>query len=333
VGLSIAALAAGSSLAGADVFEIEQPSLSAKLTKTQLAALLLPAPALFSGLPAVTVVNDTDLLEIEQGGVVSKLTKTQFLALFNPGAFTLNQTIIKQNGDVISYNGSSYVTGPTPRWRVIPQDAYSELSATTFNTITFAGGGPTGGVCLKATDHFSVGMPVRTVLAATQYVPANTYYGICTAVTDTLLTISGSSIKDITPAAITSLSVGSADMVRHVQLAFSTTAYNTVEGGAVGKGCVFRWKGSTGYCVCASAAHMGVGTGTLVRVYINNLTLPFQITPNVGTASTYGTWADTGAMSVPSSCLITNNQLLSVLTLSIGAANDYLIICMTFVVP
>jgi len=328
VGLSIAALAAASSIAGADVFEIEQPSLSVKLTKTQLAALLLPAPALFSGLPAVSMINDADLFVVEQAGVIKKMTKAVLLSLIGFPFLTVDQTILKQNGDVIYYNGANYVTGPTPQWRVIHTNAYTEAAVASTSTITFAGGGPTSSIYLKATDYFSVGTPVRAVIRGN-----GTIYGICSAVTDTLLTIAGASMQVAEP--ILSLSVGTKDMVKHFTLMHPATTYNLFSSTDITKQVRLYWKGASGHLCAFSASHMNTSATTVVIPYISSIAVGSTgITLAAGTATTHGAFVDnTAGTLIYDQCNITNGEMLTVRPTTVGGAADFLVMCLTFVVP
>ena len=329
MGLSITALAAASSIAEDDVFEIEQPGVSKKLTKTQLAALLKPTPTLFAGLPAASSVGDTDLFVTEQAGVIKKLTRVQLIAQLNLGFITVDQTILKQNGDVVYHDGSNYVTGPTPRWRVVHQNAYTEAAgAHTSSTITFAGGGPTGNIYLKGGDYFSVGSPVRTVIAGLSY------YGICTAVTDTLLTIAGAALP--TATAITSLSVGTSDMIKHVSMRFAGTSYNASTTLVLMRNCQYYWRGATGYLVEYACSHMNTSAGTIVQLQVSGgaVVSSVGVTPGAGTATTYGAWVSSRANPLTYTAgEVTDNSTIYATTPTIVGLADYLIICMTFVVP
>lgn len=329
MGLPIAALAAASSMDSTDLFEMEQPGISVKLTKQQLAELLFPEPALFSGLAAIDTVNDADLFALEQSGVIKKLSKSQLITLLALGYLTVDQTILKQNGDIVSYDGSNHVTGQTPRWRVVPQAAYTEAAPASSSTITFAGGGPTDGVYLKAGQYFSVGSPVRVVQGSL------TYYGICTAVTDTLLTISGAAITTFNN--IVSLSVGSKDMVKHVQMRSATTNYPATYPAFVTKGCTHLWKGPTGYLCSYSCAHMNTSATTQILLRFggrNTVTYPAHVIPAAGTATTYGAFVDLSPGNIQQSlCYVSDGEKIIVITSPLGGSADYLIVCMTFVVP
>jgi len=329
VGLSIAALAAATSLSDTDVFEIEQPGLSVKLTRAQLAALLLPAPALHSGLTAADTLADADLFVVEQSGVIMKLTKLELVTLLDLDFITVDQSITRQQGDIISYDGANYVTGETPLWQVVHQDAYTEAAVASSSTITFAGGGPTDGIKLKGGEYFAVGSPVRVVMAA------RTIYGICTAVTDTLLTISGASLTLAT--AIISLSVGSRSMLRHVQLKFSAVTYNTATGTDLAKNCRTTWKGPTGHLVACSASHMNTSATTIININLQNG--GFSLTPGLtvaaGTATTHGAFVDaaSGTFNISDFVKAVDGMNVMVRATTLGGSADFLIVCLTFVVP
>ena len=335
MGLSITALAAATTLGDTDLFEIEQPGVSKKLTKSQLATLLSPSPALFSGLSATTSVDDADLFVVEQAGVIMKLTRSQLVTLVTEGILTVDATILPQSGDVVYYDGANYFPGAPPRWRVVHQDAYTESAPASTSTITFAGGGPTGGINLKAGDYFAVGDPVRVV----QLGPVD-YYGICTAVSDTLLTINGATLK--TWQNIVRLDVGTRDMVKHVQLCANSTSYPVKYPNRIVSGCQHLWQGATGYLTACSGAHMNTVSTNIVAVRHSNSS-PEQIihsgpaigvTPGAGTATTYGAFYDVplGAVQQLNSA-ITHNSLIRLDSTLAGGSSDYLIMCLTYVVP
>lgn len=329
MGVTISGMPAATTLDDVDLFEVEQAGVSKKLTKLQLATLLNPNPKLFSTFTAVSALNDPDLFAVEQAGVIMKLTKLQLLTLLGLGGITVDQTILKQNGDVVYYDGTNYVTGPTPRWRVIHQDAYTEAAVASSSTITFAGGGPTGQIYLKGGDYFSVGSPVRVVISAT------TYYGICTAVTDTLLTISGAILP--TATAITSLSVGSQDMVKRVSMSFVAATYNASTTLVLTKGCQHRWHGATGYLCSYSVAHMNTSATTEVTLQMNGGSdvVATGVIPAAGaSAILYGAFTESAAGTlIAANLAIAHNQTITAKTPTAGGSADYLVINMTFVVP
>ena len=283
-------------------------------------------------LTAATTINDDDVFEIEQSGVSKKLTALQMENLLPPaGILYLDLTTLPQEGDVVSYNGADWVPGATPRWRVVHGDAYTISPGAGFGkTITFVGGGPTGGIKLKGGDYFSVGSPVRTVI------DGDTYYGICTAVTDTLLTIEGPTL--LTDTAITSLSVGSKDMVKHVDMRFAGTTYNSSTTLVLTKGCQHRWNGATGHLVVYSCSHMNTSGSVVVQLQMNggSNVSGVGVFPNVGTATTHGAFTDSGSGAsalLRANVAISDGQLITAKTTTITGLADYLVICMTFVVP
>lgn len=286
-----------------------------------------------SGMTAGTVLNEADVFEIEQAGVSKKITKTQLRALlFSDPAFAV-PVALPQNGDAVSYDGTDFVTGAVPRWRVVHTDAYTEGAVASSSTITFAGGGPTSGIKLKGGDYFAVGSPVRVVIGATSY------YGICTAVTDLLLTISGASLPIST--AIVSLSVGTPGMVRHVQMAVPATTYNASTTLVLPKGCVHRWRGSTGHLVAYSCSHMNTSGTTVVSLQMNNgggaapdVSVAGVIPAAGASATVHGVFVDSavGTLNV-ANVTIADRQTITAKTPTIGGTADFLIICMTFVVP
>lgn len=282
-----------------------------------------------SGLPAATVLNDDDVFEIEQSGVSKKVTKLQMETLLFGTAVTLDETTLPQSGDVISYNGTDWVPGATPRWRVVPVEAYTEAAVASSSTITFAGGGPTSGINLKGGDYFSVGSPVRVVISGTSY------YGICTAVTDTLLTISGAILP--TATAIESLSVGSVDMVKRVSMIFAGTGYNASTTLVLTKGCQHRWHGASGVLCAYAVAHMNTSSTTQVTLQMNGGSdvVATGVIPAAGASSTvYGAFTESASGTlIAANLAIAHNQTITAKTPVAGGSADYLIIDMTFVVP
>ena len=282
-----------------------------------------------SALPPVTIINDDDVFEIVQSGASKCITSLEMEERFLHEQLAVDVTTLPQNGDVVSFDGTDYVPGAAPRWRVVPVEAYTEAAPTTYSTITFAGGGPTDGINLKASDYFSVGLPVRVGGAGTL-----TYYGICTAVTTTLLTISGAALPTWT--SITSLSVGTPDMVRHVRMCSAGTGYPAVYPLQVTKGCTHVWRGATGYLCAYSVAHMNTSSTTEVQLRLKSsggsVSNP-GVKPAAGTASTYGAFVDSALGSLQQSLVeILDGGIIRVVTI-VGGSADYLILCMTFVVP
>lgn len=280
-----------------------------------------------SGLTAATDLAEAAVFEVEQSGVSKKLTKTQLRKLlYSDPAYSV---VLPQKGDSLTYNGTDWVAGERGGWRTIHQDAYTESSPASSSTITFAGGAAANGINLRGTDYFVVGSPVRVEIGASTY-----YYGICTAVTDTLLTISGMALPLST---IISLAVGTREMVRHVDLAYPTTTYNTL-GAAVplAFGCVHHWRGKKGYLVAAAASHTGTSSTTVINFKMNAGTnvLTTGITVGAGGASTRGTavYATAGDITAANAA-IEDGQTITVVVPTAGGTANYLIANLTFIVP
>ncbi len=287
-----------------------------------------------SGLVAGTVLNETDVFEIEQAGVSKQITKAQLRKLmFSDPAFAV-PVALPQNGDVVSYSGTDFIAGVVPRWRVINIAAYTEAAVASSSTITFAGGTlgvAVNGIYTCGTDYFAVGSPVRTVISGT------TYYGICTAVSTTTLTISGAILP--TATAITSLSVGTPDMVKHVDIGFAGVSYNSSLTLVLTNGCQHRWHGATGYLCSYAVAHMDTSSTTQVTLQMNGGSdvVATGVIPAAGASSTvYGAFTSSAAgVLIATNLAIAHNQTITAKTPVLGGAGlaDYLIINMTFVVP
>lgn len=281
-----------------------------------------------SGLVAATVINEADVFEIEQSGVSKKLTKTQLRSLmFSDPAF-VTPAQLPLEGTVVSYNGTDFISGGIPRWRVIHQDAYTEAAVASSSTITFAGGAITNGIKLSA-DVFEVGAPVRVLIAGTYY------YGICTAVTDTLLTMSGGILP--TATAITSLSVGRPEFVKHVRMTYPDTGYNGSTTLVLAKGCIHRWRGRTGYLVAYSCSHMNTSNSTVVQLQMNGGSdvSTAGVIPAAGASATvHGAFTDSALGDlIAANLTIADKQTITAKTPTAGGSADYLIIDMTFVIP
>ena len=280
-----------------------------------------------SGMVAASALNEADIFEIEQSGVSKKLTKTQLRSLlFSDPAFSV---VTPQNGDSLTYNGTDWVAGSPGRWRVVNQAAYTESSPASSSTITFAGGAASGGVNLRGGDYFAVGSPVRVEIGSGVY-----YYGICTAVTDTLLTISGA----ILPlSAILSLAVGTRDMVKTVEMIFPATTYNTLGAAvALNKGCTHRWRGATGYLAAYSCSHMNTSSTTVVNLKMNGGTnvSTAGVIPAAGTSTTHGAFVDSALGDlIAANVAIADKQTITAVVPTAGGTADFLIICMIFIVP
>lgn len=280
-----------------------------------------------SGLVAASTIAESDVFEIEQSGISKKVTKAQLRALlFSDPAFSVE---LPQLGDSLTYNGSDFVSGQRGGWRIVNQAAYTESSPASTSTITFAGGGPTSGIRLKGGDYFSVGSPVRVEIGAGIY-----YYGICTAVTDTLLTMSGM----IMPlSAIISLAVGTQEMVKHVELRYPAITYNTLGAAvALNNGCIHRWRGKTGYLVAFSCAHQGTSATTVVNLKMNAGTnvSTAGVTVAAGGASTMGAFTDSALGDlIATNVIINDKETITIVVPTAGGTANYLVCCMTFIVP
>lgn len=277
-----------------------------------------------SELVSVSTVNDTDVMEIEQSGVSKKITALQIRNALN----VILPTEVPLDGDVISYNGTQFTTSATPRWRVVPQVAYTPTPSTT-SRFTFSGAVPSGGIKYKANEYFSVGDPVRAVIGGT------TYYGYCLSVTDTLLVISGA----ILPlSAATSLAVGSRDMIKHVSMSFAGTGYNASSTLILTKGCQHMWSGPTGYLCGFSCAHMNTSATTVVNLQVNggasNMTTSGVTVAAGASSAEYGPYVTLAeGQVVQAQAAISDGQRLTAKTPTVGAAADFLIIDAIFVVP
>lgn len=281
-----------------------------------------------SGLVAATNIAEADVFEIEQSGISKQITKTQLRSLlFSDPAFSV---AFPQKGDSLTFNGTDWVPGARGGWRTIDQAAYTESSPASTSTITFAGGVPVNGINLRGGDYFSVGSPVRVEIGASTY-----FYGICTAVTDTLLTISGMILPS---AAIISLAVGTLEMVKHVEMRYVyTTDYTTLGASVnVNYGLTHRWRGKTGYLVAFSGAHQSTAATTVINLKINggsNVSTA-GLSPAAGSATVYGAFVDSALGDlISANCAISDKQTINVVVPTTGAAAYYLVVCMTFIVP
>jgi hypothetical protein len=285
-----------------------------------------------SGLVAATNIQEADVLEIEQDGISKKITKTQLrsLLLSDPDF----ATVLPQAGDSLTYNGTDWATGARGGWRTVPQAAYTFASPTSTSTITFDGSTTTDGINLKAGDYFSVGSPVRVEIGASTY-----FYGICTAVSDTLLTMSGM----ILPlSAITSLAVGTKEMVKHVDLRYAGTEASDVYTGfgattAIPRGMSHQWRGATGYLVAASAAHTNTSSTTVINFKMNagSNVLTSGLTPAAGgSATAQGAFVDSALGDIiAANAAIADKQTITTVCTTAGTTAESLVACLTFIVP
>lgn len=279
-----------------------------------------------SELPSILTLNDDDVFEIEQAGVSRKASKALIESVL--GVATITE--IPLEGDVLYYDGTSFRNGPVPRWREVPAVAYTATAPASTSTVTFNGGDPTPeGLNRKAGDYFSVGDPVRVEIGAGVF-----FYGMCDAVTDTLLTIAGA----ILPlSAILSISVGNPDMIRHVRMSFAATGYNTSTTLPLTKGCRHRWRGRAGYLVSYSCCHMNTSGTVNVQLQMNggsNVSTT-GVVPAAGASSTvYGNYTDSAnGTLIAANVVISNMQTITATTPVITGSADFLIIDMYFVVP
>jgi hypothetical protein len=280
-----------------------------------------------SAMPAVTEFRESDAFEIAQGGVSKKITKTQMRSLLcSDPAFSFP---IPQLGDSLVFNGSDWRPGPRGGWRVVNQAAYTESAPASTSTITFAGGAAANGIQLRGGDYFAVGLPVRVEIGAGIY-----YYGICTAVTDTLLTMSGAILPLST---IISLAVGTPEMVKHVEMRFPGNTYNTLGATTpLNNGCIHRWRGKTGYLAAYSCSHMNTSGTTVVNLKMNggsNVSTAGVI-PAAGTSTTHGAFVDSALGDlIAANVAIADKETITAVVTTAGGTANYLVICMTFIVP
>lgn len=280
-----------------------------------------------SDLTAASDVAEADMFELSQSLVSKKLTKQIFRRkLFSDPAYSFPSPI---NGDSLVFDGTDWIPGARGGWRVVPQAAYSSAAVGALNQINFIGGSDSGGVQMDASDYCSVGLPVRVVISGT------TYYGMCTSAGTTTLVIVGASLPLAT--AITSVSIGTQEMIKHIDLRYPTTTYNTF-GAAVNlpRGCNHRWRGKQGFLVAASCAHMNTSSTTVVNFKMNggSNVLTTGIIPAAGTATTQGNFTDvTAGDIINANCAISDGQNITVVVPTAGGTADHLIACLTFVVP
>lgn len=280
-----------------------------------------------SQLPNAATLAEADQFEIAQSGVSRSITKqTLRRQLFSDPAFG---TPLPIAGDSLVYNGTDWLPRAVSDWRTVPQSAYSAAAVASSSTITFFGGADVSGIQRGANDYFTVGLPVRVLISGTNY------YGICTGATDTTLTIAGAALP--TATAITSLSVGTVDMIKQIQLVYPATTYNTF-GAAVAlpRGCNHRWRGKPGHFVSASVSHMNTSATTVVNFKMNNgaNVLTTGVIPAAGTATTQGAYVETTAADViAANAIINDAQTITVVVPTAGGTADFLTACLTFVVP
>lgn len=277
---------------------------------------------------AASELNDGDLLEIEQIDAVSrKLTKAQLRKLlFTDPSFA---ALLPMVGDVASYTaGGDWVSGPQPRWRVIPPAAYVATSPAAGVSVAFPGGVTSSGIARKATDYFRVGDPVRVEIGAGVY-----YYGFAGDVIEFGLTFVGALLPT---QPILSLAVGTPDMLKCVDMIYPDTAYNTSTTLVLDKGCQHLWRGRPGYLAAYACSHMNTGSLITVNLQMNggaNVSLT-GVQPAAGTGTTRGEFVSSilGSL-VQANVKIQDEQVITAKTPVILGLGDYLIINMVFVVP
>lgn len=286
-----------------------------------------------SGLPAATTIAEADVFEIEQSSVSKKITKTQLRSLlYTDPALAITQPVV---GDSIVFNGTDWVAGPRAGWRTVPIEAYTETAPSGTDRITFAGGGPLNGIKLNGGDYFAVGSPVRVEIGTSTY-----FYGICTSISDVLMIMSGM-IMPLT--AISSLAVGTKEMLRYVDMSYGyaagTTAVYTGFGAtvAIPRGLTHCWRGASGYLVAAAAAHTNTSSTTVINFKMNAGTnvLTSGLTPAAGgSATTQGAFvsAATGQI-IAANAVIADSQAITVVCTTVGTTAESLQVCLVFVVP
>lgn len=271
---------------------------------------------------AATTIAEADVFEIEQAGISKKITKTQLRSLlFSDPAFSV---ALPQNGDVLSHNGTDFVAGAAPRWRVVPAAAYTTTAVANSSQITFAGLVPGSGINRKGGDYFSVGSAVRTVIGAT------TYYGMCTAISDTTLTITGAPLP--TATAITSLSVGTCDMIVLIPVYVGKDAYATSVADITA--ATLRWRGRTGYLVSFSAAHETTGQPKINVKCNGNLVSTNDSNNGIQLSATPGTFVDNAAVAISqANYAIADSQNVVIRVTAAVATQNNLSVSLVFVVP
>ena len=287
-----------------------------------------------SGLNAVETPAVTDVLEVEQSTGSAKATIQQIDDLVFSDTTDLDATILPIEGDIAAYDGSVLEPNAEPRWRVIPAAAYTAGVSSIVDdaqegtsTITFNGGEAADGVYLKASDYFSVGDAVKGVNSFT-------YYGVCIAVDDTSVTIQGMRFSTGT-GSLSSLSVGSKDMVKHIRMVANGTSYDSGVS-YVAKGCQHRWVGATGYIAQVAFAHMTVASNLPSLILHNsgggNVTGAEEI-PAGASGTVYGDWVSGGFPSATAGIVDDGDLLRAYVSVAGGTPSDYLICSIMLVVP
>lgn len=267
---------------------------------------------------ALSALTNSDLFEIEQSGVSKKISWSQTLSLMP----FQTDGLIPLGGDIVGLRSATRVSGSPPQWRIIPSVAYTATSPTA-TQITFNGGVPLAGVNRKATDYFAVGDVVRTTISGTNY------YAIVSAVTTTTLTLAGASLPLL--STITQLAIGRRSMVRRVRLSHHAATYNATVDKPVTKGCMMLWQGPPAFLVEYDFAHMNTAANTGIQIFVNEIAAAAMQLTAAGTASTYGNFVKSGALT--GNVAISHGQRITVYTPTLGGLADFLIVNLTLVVP
>lgn len=275
-----------------------------------------------SGLTGIASVKEADVFELEQDGISKKVTKTQLRSLLlSDPEFA---TALPQDGDVISYNGSDFISGASPRWRVVPTAAYTTSLVLSSSQISFSGAAPSSGINRKGGDYFEVGSPVKTVISGVAY------YGICTAISNTVLTIAGAPLP--TGTAITSLSVGKQDMIVQVPMFVGKSDYSASVGDLTA--ATMRWRGRTGYLVMFSGTHETTGRPKINIKCNGNLVSTNDSNNGIQLSATPGTFTDNSAVAISASnYAIADSQNVVIRITSAVASQNNLSMTLVFVVP
>ena len=286
-----------------------------------------------SGLNAVETPATSDVLEVEQSTGSAKATIQQIDDLAFNDTIDLDATILPIEGDLATYDGAAWEPNTEPRWRVIPSDAWSpsnftSSSADKTHTITFNGGEVTDNVYLKASDYCETGVAVKVVTTA------GTYYGVCIGVSDTELVLYTSWVQ----GTITSISVGTKDMVVCLTLTADGTGYDGGGVTYVAKGCQHVWRGSTGYVCRMAFAHMTTASNLpslMLCVGSNPVTLSDTATeiPAGASGTVYGAWVNGYWVDRAEADVSDSNILRIYVSVAGGTPSDYLICSIMLVVP
>lgn len=287
-----------------------------------------------SDLTAASDVAEADMFELSQSLVSKKLTKAILRQkLFSDPAYSF---VLPIQGDSLTFNGSDWRAGARGGWRVVPTTAYQTSAAGSSSSITFFGGAVSSGVNRKGGDYFAIGDPIRVVIAATSY------YGMVTSVSDIAVAFSGMIIP--TGTAITSVSVGTREMLKMVNMYYTGTAASDVYTGfgaanPIPRGMSHLWRGATGYLVAASVAHSNTSSTTEVNFKMNAGTnvLTTNLKPAAGSAGppvTQGAFVSAANGDIiAANAAISEGQAITTVCPVVGGTAESLVACLTFVVP